>query len=375
MICQQQSFQSATTTGFVSHQPASARVLLAFGPEVLLESALPIWRAEFADAVMAGCTTAGNISNSHIGDESITVTLLEFSHSQIACAHTNMDSSKPVLSAVRELLAQIPVAGLRHLLVFAEGLHINGSELAAGFNRLLPAGVTVTGGLAGDGDRFGRTAVFNRSGIHHNGIVAIGLYGDDLQIGYGSLGGWESFGPIRRVTKATANVLFELDGHSALSLYKTYLGAHASQLPASALLFPLSVTDEQGSGPVVRTVLSVDETQQSMTFAGDMPIGARTQLMRANNNRLIEGAGKAASIANFRDHPAQFALLISCVGRRLVLQDRCHEEIDKARAILGTTTMLAGFYSYGELCPQGTFQQCDLHNQTMTITTLAELNR
>jgi hypothetical protein len=197
-------------------------------------------------------------------------------------------------------------------------------------------------------------------------------------VGYGSLGGWDTFGIERTITKSKGNILYELDGKPALELYKTYLGDQAKGLPSAGLLFPLRLrvneADDQ-EAEVVRTILGVSEQDQSMTFVGDMPEGGRVALMKANFERLIDGASGAGtmSIEPLGSKPAELAILISCIGRKLVLKDRTEEEVEAVRAAIGERAAIAGFYSYGELCPTAaTEKQCRLHNQTMTITTFRE---
>jgi hypothetical protein len=200
------------------------------------------------------------------------------------------------------------------------------------------------------------------------------LYGDRLKVGFGSLGGWDAFGPERVVTRSKANILYELDGQPALALYKKYLGDHAKDLPASGLLFPLSLKTSAGDS-VVRTILGVNEAEDSLTFAGDMPQGGHARLMKANFDRLIDGAIGAAqtSYAAIGSTSPELALLISCVGRKLVLKQRIEEEVEGVREVLGPEAVLAGFYSYGEISPFNPSAKCELHNQTMTITTLSEI--
>jgi hypothetical protein len=170
-------------------------------------------------------------------------------------------------------------------------------------------------------------------------------------------------------------VLYELDGRSALDLYKTYLGDHANQLPSSALLFPIVVTEADDGQGVVRTILSVDEQQKSMTFAGDIPQGGTAQLMKTNVDDLVDGATAAAeaSLKGLDDARPDLALLVSCVGRKLVMKQRIEEEVEAIRDVFGADTKIAGFYSYGELAPFSQGQECRLHNQTMTITAFAEV--
>jgi hypothetical protein len=135
----------------------------------------------------------------------------------------------------------------------------------------------------------------------------------------------------------------------------------------------LQIREERGAtSAVVRTVLAIDEKAQSMTFAGDIPNGWRAQLMRSNHDRLIAGAMRAAfdATARISGKPA-LALAISCVGRRLVLGARTEEETEAALEALPPGSHQIGFYAYGEISPAGR-ATCELHNQTMTLTTIRE---
>jgi hypothetical protein len=271
------------------------------------------------------------------------------------------------------LAAALDAPGLRGVLVLSDGLAVNGSELAAGLRDGLPAGVQVTGGLAGDGERFTSTWVLCDGEPRTRVVAAVGLYGDAVRLGHGSRGGWDRFGPERTVTRSAGNVLYELDGRPALALYKEYLGRRAAGLPATGLLFPLEVRTPGGPG-LVRTILAVDEEEQSLTFAGDLPQGAGAQLMRASLDRLVDGAEHAAagaSTAHDGDGGPVLAISISCVGRRLVLGELCEDEVEASLAALPPGSSQVGFYSYGEIAPNGGVG-CELHNQSMTITTLSE---
>ncbi len=259
--------------------------------------------------------------------------------------------------------------------MLSNGLHVNGTALATALQGAVGAGVSVTGGLAGDLADFAKTLVIADDAAGEDIVAAIGFHGDALEVGFGSFGGWRAFGPMRQITKAQGSVLHELDGKGGLAKYKEYLNEHAAELPASALLFPILVTREGATQGVVRTVLAIDNDAESMTFAGDIPLGGTAQLMHASTDRLVAGAESAARLARaaMTDTPT-LAILVSCVGRRLVMKQRVEEEIDAVREVVGAATTLTGFYSYGELCPQAVGAPCELHNQTMTITLLRERN-
>lgn len=353
-----------------------AQLVLFFGAREALTrpAVLDTLRSDYPGAQLLGCSTAGEIRETTVDDGTIVATAIHFDSTRIRTACHTLAAAGDSRSVGERLARDLVGDGLVHVFVLAEGLQVNGSDLVEGMRRGLPADVGVTGGLAGDGARFEHTVVSYGDHLTEGAVAAVGFYGDRLRIGYGSLGGWDSFGPDRLITRAEANVLYELDGESALELYKTYLGPHAAELPASGLLFPLSLRGGNGEQRVVRTILAIDEQAGSLTFAGDIPQGGHARLMKANVDRLIDGAHGAATACYERVGSAtpDLAILISCVGRKLVLKMRTEEEVESVREVLGDATVLSGFYSYGEIAPFAASGKCELHNQTMTITTFSE---
>lgn len=354
----------------------SAQLVLLFGGTAVLQDTrhYTTIRNAYPHAHLLGCSTAGEISGTRVYDDSLALTALHFEHTPLRGARVKIAEVENSFRAGEQLAQALPPAGLVHVFVLSDGLHVNGSDLVAGLAQHLPASVTITGGLSGDADRFQETLVLWDSPPQQDVIAALGFYGDRLKVGYGSLGGWDPFGPERLVTRAEGNVLYELDGRSALELYKLYLGDHAKGLPATGLLFPLSLRTQAGETGVVRTILGINEQAQSMIFAGDVPKGAYARLMKANFDRLIDGALGAAktSYEAIGSTSPDLAILISCVGRKLILKQRVEEEVEGVRDVLGARTVLTGFYSYGEISPFTPGAKCELHNQTMTITTFSE---
>ena len=356
----------------------SAQLVLMFGSTNILKEKKHYdeIKSFYPAAHILGCSTAGEIMDAQVSDDTLVVTAVYFEHTQLQCAQIKIDEMKNSFQAGEQLEASLEKDGLIHVFVLSDGHKVNGSELVKGLTKNLPSQVSVTGGLAGDGSRFKQTLVCLDNFTDDPNIAVIGFYGTRLKIGYGSMGGWDSFGPDRLITRSKENVLYELDGQSALELYKKYLGDQAAGLPATGLLFPLSIRfnlDETKVG-LVRTILAVNEEEQSMTFAGDVPEGAYARLMKANFDRLVDGAIGAAntSYEAIGSITPDLAVLISCVGRKLILQQRIEEEVESVREVLGDNAVMTGFYSYGEISPFVPSAKCELHNQTMTITTFSE---
>ncbi len=351
-------------------------VLVFGGTDRLTGDRIAELRKRHPGAILFGGSTAGEIVGVNVSEDTIVATAIRFEHTRLCLVSQAVTGAEASHAAGRELAQQLPGDGLVHVLVLTTGLDVNGTELVDGIKSGLPEGVEVTGGLTGDGNRFQRTLVIADREPEEHRVAAVGFYGQRLKVGHGCLGGWDPFGPDRLITRSKGNVLYELDGRSALELYKQYLGEHAADLPASALLFPLALHREgEADVELVRAIMSVNEEEQSMTFAGDVPEGRYARMMRANFDRLVEGASGAARLAqaSMVGNGIQFALLISCVARKLVLAQRIEEEVEGVRDILGPEAVLAGFYSYGEISPYTPSARCELHNQTMTITTFCEV--
>lgn len=331
--------------------------------------------AAFPRSMVVGCSTAGEIAGMQVRDASVSVAVVHFERTKLRRALTAVAGAGDSFGAGTRLAAQLASPDLRAVFLLSDGLCVNGTPLVDGLTRHLPEGVSITGGLAGDGSRFGQTWVLDRAEPKPKRICAVGFYGEHLRVGHGCDGGWSDFGPERRITRSEGNVLFELDGKPALDLYKTYLGERAAGLPGTALLFPLSVRrSDHYQDPLVRTILGIDETQQSLTFAGDMPLGGIARLMRANTDKLIGSAGQAARQATLGVSDTDQALVISvsCVGRRLVLGERTDEEVETVLDSAPPHAGHVGFYSYGEISPAVTGGASELHNQTMTVTVFSE---
>jgi hypothetical protein len=331
-------------------------------------------RHEYPSAELISASTSGEIANYAFYDEELSYTAIQLENTPHVSKVANIKDYQNSYELGLDLFGQLPKENLKYGFIISDGGLINGTELLDGINAQNNNAILVTGGLAGDGSRFESTLVGLNTNLQAGNVVLIGFYGDHIHIGHGSLGGWDEFGPERIITRSEKNVLFELDNKNALELYKQYLGSYADELPGSALLFPLSISSEEQNIRNVRTILSIDEKNQSMTFAGNLPEGSRVRLMKANFDKIIQASGNAASQSvSFDFEKPDLAILISCVGRKLILNERVEEEIEIVKEIFGNDSAVSGFYSYGEISPLVKSQKCELQNQTMTITSFKEI--
>jgi len=327
--------------------------------------------AVYPNANIVLISTSGEIHGNEMFENSASVTAIFFEKTPIKISTRENIAGQDAIEIGNQITKDLLSDDLKHILLFSEGGHMNGDHLISGISANLPKHIAVTGGLAGDSARFAKTTMGLNSTISENMVVAIGLYGEAIEVGYGSNDGWDLFGPLRLVTRAEDNVLYDLDDTNALELYKKYLGDRANELPGAALLFPLCILKPDGT-KLVRTILSINEENQSMVFAGNVPVGSKVQFMMANFDRVIESASNAASKSQIKDNEyPDLTIMVSCVGRKLVMQNRTEEEIEAVAETYNEESTFCGFYSNGEICPT-TDGVNSLHNQTMTITTFKE---
>lgn len=351
------------------------QLVIAFGSaNVLLKSnCIEKIQHKYPNASVCSCSTAGEILGVEVFDETVSVTALSFEKATTKAVSLNINNESSSYEAGKKLVSKLPKENLKLIYVISDGAKVNGSELVKGLNFEKPKDLLITGGLAGDGTNFKETFVGLNSIPESGTIVAIGFYGNSLKVSSASFGGWDSFGLEREVTKANSNILYEIDHKNALDIYKKYLGKHADELPAAALLFPLAI-NKSTEEVIVRTILSIDEEEKSMTFAGDIPEGSKVRFMKANFDKLIDAASDAATnCLKSNNKIPKLTLLVSCVGRKMILGHRIDEEIEAISEVFEDKSALAGFYSYGEIAPLENFSDCELHNQTMTITCIDEI--
>ncbi|EWH13202.1 FIST C domain-containing protein [Cellulophaga geojensis KL-A] len=351
-------------------------LVLVFGNRFLLEeeNLYQEIKEMFPNGNVVFGSTSGEIIGDKVSENAIVLTAIEFEKSTYIVKSKNVkEFGYNDLDLGAKLIEEFPKKDLKHIYIISEGSTVNGSALIEGIEKEKHISIGLSGGLCGDDARFEKTLVSNNATPKEGEIVAIGFYGKTLEITSANYGGWTGFGPERIITKSKGNVLYELDGKPALDLYKKYLGDKAKELPKSALLYPLNVKITEDSQPIVRTIINIDEDTNTMTLAGDVPQGSTVQLMMSTVDDIAEGASVAAKYAiKNRENLPQLALLVSCVGRKLVMDQRTEEEVEEVLDVIGNQSKIMGYYSYGEMAPFEGNNACMLHNQTMTLTLISE---
>ncbi len=328
----------------------------------------------YPSAQIIGCTTSGEITDGGVHDESVHITAMLWERSTLKFIVKPINSMAQSHALGALVASDLIQDDLKGVFVLSDGLNVNGSELVEGIQEVLP-NIPITGGLAGDNANFSQTYLLNNDQVNDRVVIAVGIYGENAVVTSGALGGWKPYGPPRKITRSVKNIVYELDNKPALPLYKMYIGYYANALPASGLNFPFAIMSEDKSITVIRTLLAVDEKDNSLTFAGNVNQGSTVRFLKSDHDMLVNGASDAARQILDKDinlNDKALAICVSCVGRKLVMEEQVSDEVFAVQRLLGVQTGVTGFYSNGEICSGEDDGHSLLHNQTMTIAYLSE---
>ena len=323
---------------------------------------------------IVGCTSDGEISSHGLTSGSVVLGGLVAERIEFSTAVARGLGSRSEVAGA-ELAARL-APGTRYVQLFSDGLTGNGCALLSGMASVLGNRLPIAGGTAGDDGRFEQTWQFAGNQVLTDAAVAIGFSGD-FYLGTGIRSGWTPIGLPKKVSRASGNTLYELNGEPALKVFERFLGRHADKLPAIGVEYPLGLLGQWGDMGeqdyfLLRATMSVNREEGSITFAGEVPEGAMVSLTCGDTASILEASEKAAqlALADLGGPTPALIFCYSCMARKIVLGRRTHEEIDRIRAVIGPEVPIIGFYTYGEYCRMRCDSPSYLHNETVTVSVI-----
>ena len=345
--------------------------------------------AVIGDVPMVGGTTAGEISASGLGSDTIVLCLMasdSLSFHVASASGMKNDEEDCGRRLGEKITHDIKMDKAKSLILFPDGMGGDGVSLLKGLQSVLGADFEMVGGFLGDDGRFKETFQFYNGKCYRGDLVtALMISGEDQFVtSTGVRSGFESIGGRIYCTKANKNVVEKFEDVRALDFYKDLLGEERSKrLPEICLEYPFGLIDSKATIGEheyfqLRCGLQVNEKEGSITLAGSIPEGSAITLTTASRADIINGARQAAIQAQegLMGALPQLVLMFSCIGRKLVLGRRTSEEIDIVKQVFGENVPIIGFYTYGEIGPldknQKELQAARFHNETVVLWVLGK---
>ena len=339
-------------------------------------------RSVIQEAALLGCSTAGEITSDGPSKRSAVVVTIQSTAMTATTgigrrlSATPRQAGEAAAWAATRGKAQNP----RVFLMFPDGISGNAAEALRGVQMVLGTSFPIVGGSAGDDLLFDRTAQYHHDTVAHDSVVGVLLSGA-VTVGIGARHGWRPLGKPRLVTRALANVVHELDGRAAVSVYQEYFGKGAEELQHESLarmtiIYPLGMPIPGEEEYMLRNVLKVTP-QGHLVYAGEVPEGSAVRLMMGSKAHALAAARRAAdqAVRGLGTKPARLALVFGSASRARLFGRGAGAEIRCIQEVVGRDVPIAGFYGYGELAPLSSEQylgQTYYQNETLVVMTLAE---
>jgi len=315
---------------------------------------------EFPKAILIGATTAGEISNAHIYENSTVISISLFEKTKLQSASIQNITN----NAGQEISKQITQKDTKAAIILSEGLQ---GEDYEGFMKGIKENnphLIVSGGLAGDNFKLKKTFVFLQNKIYAKGAVGVSFSAKNLQATNSYNLNWIPIGKEFTITSSDSNIVHTIDNEPAVDIFKHYLGSqifenNAIALPDFQLLF------KEGSTTVSRTPLTIEGS--SLVFAAPLKKGQMVQFGFSNASAVISGAQNIH--AQLSQTPGQAVYIFSGIARKTLLGKVLEHEFQTFNTIAPT----AGFFTYGEF--YSTNANNALLNCTTTILVLSETKK
>jgi hypothetical protein len=344
-------------SGIIPEKKANA--LFVFGSAAFDQDKLMEGVTEAAgDALITGCSTAGEISSEgFFTDKSVVVLAIASDQMQFWGALGNHIPWNPKQAGedCANTLEYDSHGFITSALLFLDILSGNGDLTLSGFVDRVGKDFPVFGGAAGDNLLFFETFQYHKGKAYKGSVSAVGLSGNYHSAGV-ALHGFLPIGVSWKATRSSGTTLHELDGKPASSIYEEYFGEeHIAELqggllPKLATAYPLGVFLPESNDVVLRNPVFVDR-KGAMTFTASIPEGAEIRLMISDIERGLETAEMAAKevLRKLEGRPPKAVIVINSIGRKNLLGAENDAEVQTIQRILGRDVPIAGFYSYAQI--------------------------
>jgi hypothetical protein len=358
--------------------------VVVFGSALIDQDALMAGIRDTAPGVqVAGCSTAGEISSEGLASEGGVVVVaiasdqLHFgtgfgTHMQWNPRRSGIDLANTIHDAMEEKMTAA--------IFFANVLTGGMEEALLGLREQVGVPLTCIAGGAADNYAFYETSQYYNDRAFSDAITGIGFSGT-LTAHSVMRHGFLPVGVLRKVTKSTGNIIEEIDGTPAISLYEEYFGDQYStmlqqgKLTAFASSYPLGIYEEGADHAVLRSPLRVDVGKGTIVCGGNVPVRSGLRLMISDKQQAVSTARDAARelMQKLDGKKPKLVFMFSASARRKILGHSADREVRAVQEEIGREVPLAGFYSYAECAFSATAADAvSIHNGSIALFAIAE---
>jgi hypothetical protein len=326
-----------------------------------------------------GCTSAAIIANQGIFKHGIAIMLLHFSEGTYFNAASVKGITGTNAAEAGNELGEKLLYGFKEMrrdlgMVFSDGLLDDSNGFMQGLQERLGISFPIVGASASDNLLFLRTYLYCNQEINTNAACGI-VWGGKLSFGLGVKHGWKPLGKPRHVTKASGNVVYEIDGAPAAKLYEEYFACDMKRLKKElkriSILYPIGVYIAGEEEYLLRNILAIHD-DGSIVCHGNVPTDSLIRLMIGTKESCLDAVKQAAQETKkgLFARKSDFVFVFDSISRYILLGRQAYKELDIMKEEFGPQTRILGFYTYGEQAPLRAISyqgKTYSHNQTITL--------
>jgi methyl-accepting chemotaxis protein len=317
-------------------------------------------RPTLGGALLLGASTAGEFTERGDAKGATCAFALAGDYKVFAGMGKNLKAApaKAVTAALCDLPREVPGYAHRTGILLLDPLAGNGEEVTLLTAFQLGADEPLAGGAAGDDLHMKATHVSCGSEAASDAMVVAQIFSKQ-PLGIGVCHGHAPLSEPLRVTRASGNVVQELDGRPAWDVWLERTRAHAqsrgvdlakmTRAEEGAYFLRYEAGVEAGTAFKIRAPLSRSD-DGAISFACGVPEGTVLRITESEPERQVASAREAArrARAQLGGARAAGALVFDCICRNLILGAEFSTAVQGMSAELGGAP-LAGFETYGEI--------------------------
>lgn len=325
------------------------------------------------DIDLIGCTTAGEIVDVHLYENSIAVLLLDLP----ADAYFVATAEHQVHDVYEKALGLGELAGKQFrnpaLLILSGGITVNAELVIKGLQDGAGKNLPIYGGLAGDDLALEKTIAFSDALASDNCLAMLAIDTDKVLLKGLAISGWKPVGGVNTITKCEGNVIYAINGEPAYDVFIRYFGFSEGPDKLDHLVtiqtnYPLQLLRKEGY-TVLRSPILVNKANRSITLAAGVEEGEQFRFSTSPGFEVIEQTVSEFGLLQ-KDFPEADALILfSCKGRHGAFGPMLEDEVRGIHEQWGKP--MVGLLTYGEFGDNGK-GSCEFHNETCSLVILKE---
>lgn len=291
--------------------------------------------------------------------------------SGIIAAKLSPDSTLQIVDTTDEASAFESLQKSASIFTIVDGFSLSIYDFLEKLYTVIPEECTIIGSGSGKNTLIQEPTIFDQTRFYINSAIIIA---SKESMGLGVKHGWKPFcGPFI-ASQCHNTTIDKINYKDAFEVYKEAIEAESTLRFETTPFFKISQRYPIGlvrynRDFLVREPASTDG--KSIAMVGKLEPNSVLCILKCDEDEIIQAANEAAHLSRERaqDKEIQSVLVIDCISRFLVLDERYQEEMNAIAKAYAPKTLVWGMLSFGEIA-NANQESIEFYNNTCVVGTL-----